>query len=145
MCVLCRWQPRLAMLLWVCTRLYRRRTAGGRWPGSGTTVGKACSVCQWSEMHWIVMHLLCIFTRVSSFLWCQVFGKAIKLIYWFTLNISKILSYVISSTQQIFHLESSKHVLVLLCRNPKCYSINAPVPELFTHLAVLLLLFRRVA
>lgn len=28
------------MLLWVCTRCCRRRTAGERWPGSGTTVGK---------------------------------------------------------------------------------------------------------
>lgn len=37
---LCRWQARSAMLLWACTRLCRRRTAGGKWPGSGTTVGK---------------------------------------------------------------------------------------------------------
>lgn len=40
----CRWQPRWPMLLWGCTRCCRRRPAGGRWPGSGTTVGKACSV-----------------------------------------------------------------------------------------------------
>lgn len=38
--VLCRLRPRWAMVLWVCTRHCRRRTAGERWPGSGTTVGK---------------------------------------------------------------------------------------------------------
>lgn len=46
----------------------------------------------------------------------------------------------------VFHLESSKLILVLLfLRNPKCYSINAPVPEVFTHLDLLLFLFSRIA
>lgn len=38
--VLCRLRPRWAMVLWVCTRHCRRRIAGERWPGSGTTAGK---------------------------------------------------------------------------------------------------------